>query len=243
MKIAVVSESPADEAAIKILVDAVVGSESDLYSLRTRPYGWTKIFELLPNIINGLHYGTDVEAPTTASADCDRDDRRHVLVRRCHGQAGGCGTVRFLSDRYLLPMYEKLRRLVRRYDHRGRRRIIHEAAAGAHDIGWQRIAGGIEQLRTREAEECTAHIELIREVERAYQITRSCIDALWGERQAGGVAAIARHGRRYDGQPIWIGLPEEALIVSPLLQAERTVDPRLAAVRKRREIIGLAPYQ
>jgi hypothetical protein len=62
MKIAVVSESPADEAAIKILVDAVVGSESDLYSLRTRPYGWTKIFELLPNIINGLHYGTDVEA-------------------------------------------------------------------------------------------------------------------------------------------------------------------------------------
>ncbi|MDX6497036.1 MAG: hypothetical protein QOG23_296 [Blastocatellia bacterium] len=62
MKIAVVSESPADEAAIKILVDAVVGSESELFSLRTRPYGWTKIFELLPNIINGLHYGTEVEA-------------------------------------------------------------------------------------------------------------------------------------------------------------------------------------
>lgn len=62
MKIAFVSESPADEAAIKILVDAVVGSESELFSLRTRPGGWTKIFELLPSIINGLHYGTDVEA-------------------------------------------------------------------------------------------------------------------------------------------------------------------------------------
>ena len=62
MKIAVVSESPADEAAIKILVDAIVGEESDLYSIRTRPHGWSRVFELLPNIVNALHYGTDVEA-------------------------------------------------------------------------------------------------------------------------------------------------------------------------------------
>jgi hypothetical protein len=62
MKIAVVSESPADEAAIKILVDAIVGEESDLYSVRTRPAGWTRVFGLLPNIVNALHYGTDVDA-------------------------------------------------------------------------------------------------------------------------------------------------------------------------------------
>ncbi len=63
MKIAIVSESPADEAAIKILVDAIVGSESELFSFRTRPNGWTRIFDLLPNIIKHLHYGgTDVEA-------------------------------------------------------------------------------------------------------------------------------------------------------------------------------------
>lgn len=62
MRIAVVSESPADEAAIKILVDEIVGNELELFSLRTRPNGWTKIFELLPNIIYGLHHGTDVEA-------------------------------------------------------------------------------------------------------------------------------------------------------------------------------------
>jgi hypothetical protein len=62
MKIAVVSESPADEAAIKILVRAIVGSESEFFSLRTRPNGWTKMFDLLPNIISGLHYGNpDVE--------------------------------------------------------------------------------------------------------------------------------------------------------------------------------------
>jgi len=62
MKIAIVSESPADEAAIKILVDAIVGSESELFSFRTRPNGWTRIFDLLPNIIKHLHYGTEVEA-------------------------------------------------------------------------------------------------------------------------------------------------------------------------------------
>lgn len=61
MKVAIVSESPADEAAIKILVDKVLGSESDIFTLRTRPYGWTRIFDLLPTIIPGLHYGTDVE--------------------------------------------------------------------------------------------------------------------------------------------------------------------------------------
>jgi len=62
MRIAIVSESPADEAAVKILVDAIVGSESELFSFRTRPNGWTRIFDLLPNIIKHLHYGTEVEA-------------------------------------------------------------------------------------------------------------------------------------------------------------------------------------
>ncbi|HBB89115.1 MAG TPA: hypothetical protein DC047_16030 [Blastocatellia bacterium] len=62
MKIAVVSESPADEAAINILIDAIIGTDSDLYPVRTRPHGWTRVFELLPNIVNALHYGTDVEA-------------------------------------------------------------------------------------------------------------------------------------------------------------------------------------
>lgn len=63
MKIAVVSESPVDEAAIKILVDAIVGSESEMASLRARPGGWSNIFEALPSIINLLHYREpDVEA-------------------------------------------------------------------------------------------------------------------------------------------------------------------------------------
>lgn len=62
MKIAVVSESPADEAAIKILVDAIVGNETEMFALRARPNGWPHVLNLMPNIIIGLHYGTDVEA-------------------------------------------------------------------------------------------------------------------------------------------------------------------------------------
>jgi hypothetical protein len=61
MKIAIVSESPADEAAIKILVDAIVGSDSQLFPIRTRPNGWTRILPLLPNIIKYLHYGYEVD--------------------------------------------------------------------------------------------------------------------------------------------------------------------------------------
>ncbi len=62
MKIAVVSESPADEAAVKILIDAIVGTASDLVPVRTRPNGWARVFGLLPNIVRALHYGTDVDA-------------------------------------------------------------------------------------------------------------------------------------------------------------------------------------
>ena len=64
MKIAVVSESPADEAAIKILVDAIVGKETDLVSLRLRPNGWPHVLQLLPAMIKDLHYNTDADGFT-----------------------------------------------------------------------------------------------------------------------------------------------------------------------------------
>jgi hypothetical protein len=62
MKIAVVSESSADEAAVKILIDAILGTESTLIPLRTRPNGWPSVLNLIPNIIAGLYYGTEAEA-------------------------------------------------------------------------------------------------------------------------------------------------------------------------------------
>lgn len=61
MKVAIVSESPADEAAIKVLVDAILGEETDLVSRRLRPGGWPHVLTLLPSIIKGLHYTTPAD--------------------------------------------------------------------------------------------------------------------------------------------------------------------------------------
>lgn len=62
MKIAVVSEYTADEAAIKILVDAVLGIATDLVTPRKwRPQGWSHVVTLLPTIVKDLHYSSDAD--------------------------------------------------------------------------------------------------------------------------------------------------------------------------------------
>ena len=62
MRIAVVSEYTADEAAVKILVDAVLGIETDLVTDRKwRPRGWSHVLTLLPTIIKDLHYSSNAD--------------------------------------------------------------------------------------------------------------------------------------------------------------------------------------
>jgi len=76
MKIAVVSESPTDEAVIKILIDKIAG----LASLRARHGGWSNIFRDLSRIINILHYNQpDVEAMVVVmdSDDSPPHESRH----------------------------------------------------------------------------------------------------------------------------------------------------------------------
>lgn len=62
MKISIVSESPADEAAIRILIDAVLGISTEpveLAKFRTR--GWSHVMGLLPSIVTRLHYDTNAD--------------------------------------------------------------------------------------------------------------------------------------------------------------------------------------
>ncbi len=62
MKVAVLSESPADEAAIRILVEAVLGQPTEpppRPTLRSR--GWPSVRDILPSIIKHLHYQTDAD--------------------------------------------------------------------------------------------------------------------------------------------------------------------------------------
>ena len=71
MKVAILSESPADEAAIRILVDAILGEGTQhppRLSLRAR--GWPAVVGVLPSVLRHLHYHTDAEALVVV-ADAD----------------------------------------------------------------------------------------------------------------------------------------------------------------------------
>ena len=64
MRVAVLSESSADEAAIRILVDAIRGEETQAVkipvSIRTR--GVESVFPLLPTVIRSLYYRNEADA-------------------------------------------------------------------------------------------------------------------------------------------------------------------------------------
>ena len=96
MKIAVVSESPADEAAIKILVDAILGQETELVSAaRLRPGGWPQVLQLLPSILKALHYYTDAEGIAVV-VDSDSSPvylPNHPTDLNCHSECRLCLSV------------------------------------------------------------------------------------------------------------------------------------------------------
>jgi hypothetical protein len=61
MKVAVYSESPADEAAVRILVEAVLGRKTQHMPFSAPP-GWSSVFSYLHKVLKHLHYNTDTEA-------------------------------------------------------------------------------------------------------------------------------------------------------------------------------------
>lgn len=62
MKLDVLSESPSDEAAVRIFVDAILGERTIRVSSLQRPPGWPAVHQFLPTIIRHLHYRTDADA-------------------------------------------------------------------------------------------------------------------------------------------------------------------------------------
>ncbi|HZP58845.1 MAG TPA: hypothetical protein VFB27_00875, partial [Opitutaceae bacterium] len=61
MNVAVLSESPADEAALRALVEAAFGEpvRPVTYALRAR--GWPSVAQVLPGVIRHLHFHTDAD--------------------------------------------------------------------------------------------------------------------------------------------------------------------------------------
>jgi len=61
MKVAILSESPADEAAVRVLVDAILGTTTEPVDLSLRSRGWPSVRDILPTVLRQIHFHTDVE--------------------------------------------------------------------------------------------------------------------------------------------------------------------------------------
>lgn len=90
MKLVVLSESPADEAAVRILVDGILGAQTDHAAppfLRTR--GWSPLLGVLPAILKHLHYHSDADA-LVVIVDSD-DSTPHLMAHfPPDGASQGC---------------------------------------------------------------------------------------------------------------------------------------------------------
>lgn len=71
MKVALLSESPADEAVLRVLVEAVLGAAPTFVSPGLRARGWPNVGQILPAVIRHLHFNTDTDALVVS---CDSDD-------------------------------------------------------------------------------------------------------------------------------------------------------------------------
>lgn len=61
MKLGILSESPADEVAIRVLVESVLQERVELIQPSLRARGWPSVAQVLPAVIRHLHFNTDAE--------------------------------------------------------------------------------------------------------------------------------------------------------------------------------------
>ena len=83
MKVALLSESPADEAVLRVLVEAVLGARPRFVSPGLRARGWPNVGQVLPAVIRHLHFNTDTDALVVS---CDADDS--VVHTEAHDAPG-----------------------------------------------------------------------------------------------------------------------------------------------------------
>ena len=85
MKVAILSESSADEAAIEVLIAAILRLPMERMQLRRMPSrGWPSVLQNLPALIKELHYQTDADGLVVVA------DSNHSLPHRpAHDEARG----------------------------------------------------------------------------------------------------------------------------------------------------------
>jgi hypothetical protein len=93
MKIAVLGESPADEAAVSVFIEGIVGDSIQWVSLPKPPMrGWNGVFKHVGLAIRHLHYHTDAEAivVTLDSDESPVHSPEHVLSGLCDPKCRIC---------------------------------------------------------------------------------------------------------------------------------------------------------
>lgn len=96
MKLAILSESPADEAAVAVLVEAVLGHPFVRVQPSLRARGWPSVAQVLPSIIRHLHFNTEADGLVVVVDSDDSvvhteahnaPDYYHPLCRMCQLRA------------------------------------------------------------------------------------------------------------------------------------------------------------
>jgi len=91
LKLAVLSESPADDAAARALAEAILGQSLQAVlpmGLRTRG-GWPSVLQILPTILKHLHYRTDTEGLVVV-VDSDKSPLHRLPVDPLEGRECEC---------------------------------------------------------------------------------------------------------------------------------------------------------
>lgn len=105
MKVAILSESPADEAALRVLVEAALGERTQFVAPGLRARGWPNVGQLLPAVVRHLHFQTDADALVVVvdaddsvvhTEEHERPDYFHPQCRMCGLRAVFRRTVRKL---------------------------------------------------------------------------------------------------------------------------------------------------
>ncbi len=87
MKVAFFSESPADEAAVRVFVEGLLEEEAVPPSptLRLKRQGWQAVLRQVPVALRYLHYNTDADA-LVVTLDSDESP----VPQKGHGRSGFC---------------------------------------------------------------------------------------------------------------------------------------------------------
>jgi hypothetical protein len=96
MKVALLSESPADEAALRVLVAGVLRHTPQFVSPGFRARGWPNVGQLMPAVLRHLHFNTDADLLVVVvdsddsvvhTLEHDAPDYFHPHCRMCHLRA------------------------------------------------------------------------------------------------------------------------------------------------------------